>query len=223
MKYILKCLHKSINSVTPIHVFLCLYSFTRRKRFYMYQARFIYRITSINLLYYCLNLPRIYWTIILMRCNAVLGNINLSRLWGGNTLLWFFLTSLNTLITRCTRSKARCTLLNIAAHSKHCCTLSNLTAHSPKSLYTLAYTPKPRCTFSNLPVHSPTSIAAHYPTLLHTLERRCTLSKLAIHYCIHSRTSLYTLKPPSTLPNLASYSQTSLHTLTLNPSCTLSV
>ena len=168
MKYILKCLHKSINSVTPIHVFLCLYSFTKRKRFYMYQARFIYRITSINLLCYSFNMPRIYWTIIVMRCHAVLGNLNLSRLWGDNTLLWFFLTSLNTLITRCTRSKARCTLLNIAAHSW-------TSLHTLQSRCTLLHT------LPNLAAHSQTSLYTPQPRSLHTTQHCCTLSNVAAH------------------------------------------
>ena len=152
INYILKCLHKSLNLVSLIQVFLCLYPFRRRKRFYMYQPRFIYRITFINLLYYCFNMPR---------------DTKPSYSWGAMrfcvTWTWadcegamrfnVFLTSQLTLITRCTRSKPR-----------------------------------------------------------------CTISKLALNSCIHSRTSLHTLKPPCILPNIASYSQTWLQTL--KPRCT---
>ena len=103
--------------------------------------------------------------------------MNLSRLWGGDALLLFFLTSLHTLKTRCTRSKPRCTLPNIAAHPRtslntlqtRCTllqTLPNPAAHSQSSLHNLQprfvlsnslHTLKPLCTLSILTAHSPFS------------------------------------------------------------------
>ena len=137
-----------------------------------------------------------------MRCNAVLGNI--ADCEGAIRFYDFFEPRWN-LITRCARSKPRCTLLNIAAHSRtslytlqsRCTllhTLLNLAAHSQTSLYT----PHPRslrttqhcCTLSNVAAHSPNSLY----TIAYTPEHRCTLSNLPAH----SPTSLHTLKPRCT-------------------------
>ena len=161
INYILKCLHKSLNLVSLIQVFLCLYPFRRRKRFYMYQPRFIYRITFINLLYYCFNMPRdtkpsyswgamrfcVTWTWAdcegAMRFNVFFNLAAHSH------------NSLHTLQT---------SLHNLQTRFKLVHTLPNLTAHSQTSLHT----PQHRFILSNL--------AANPQTSLHIPTPRCTPS-----------------------------------------------